>query len=296
MHRWQDQRPPLALPSSNKEAWILSTRLTGNRARVLLCLAAALFGGAALAQPPPPGTSTLLSVTGGPLTFNYQIGSSLPGAQNLYASVSSGTASFTASSNQSWLQVNPAGGTLATGATALSVSINPAGLSAGPYFGSITINAPNASNGSQNVIVTLTVTNFLGLPLFTTGPIPDGCQVPSTATQFTSDTTQIYAWVQFSGASIGDQVTWNWYDPNQVLRFNTATTITFNGDGCAWSWISVSGTSSAAAVGTWNVDYLYNGGLLGRNNFQLSGPGVATASLVLTGGPLAFSYQTGSSL
>src|SRR2546426_873685 len=89
--------------------------------------------------PPPPPDTVTLTVSGGPLTFNYQIGSTVPGAQVLNASVSTGTASFAATPNASWLQVSPTSGTLGTSATSLSVSINPAGLSPTTYNGTITI-------------------------------------------------------------------------------------------------------------------------------------------------------------
>jgi hypothetical protein len=95
---------------------------------VLIAGIAGIAGGQS--GPPLPGASTL-SVAGGPLVFSLQIGSSNPSAQSLYASVSSGTANFTATSNTAWLLVSPGSGVLGTSSTVLTVTINPAGLSAG---------------------------------------------------------------------------------------------------------------------------------------------------------------------
>jgi uncharacterized protein (TIGR03437 family) len=61
----------------------------------------------------------------------------------------------TTSGGGSWLQAGPAAGT--TPAT-LSMSVNPAGLAAGAYTGTITVTAPGASNSPQTITVRLTVT------------------------------------------------------------------------------------------------------------------------------------------
>jgi hypothetical protein len=65
-----------------------------------------------------------------------------------------GLLDWTASSDQSWLQVSPSGG---TGPGIITVSVDVSGLAAGSYQGSISIADANASNSPQSVTVHLQV-------------------------------------------------------------------------------------------------------------------------------------------
>jgi uncharacterized protein (TIGR03437 family) len=91
------------------------------------------------------------------LTFNYRAGDNPPSQQSVSVTGGQGlTFSATAQSNPSgWLTVSPAAGT--TPAT-ISVGINPAGLSAGQYNGSITVAGTGSATGSTTIPVTLNVT------------------------------------------------------------------------------------------------------------------------------------------
>jgi hypothetical protein len=237
-------------------------------------------------------TSPTLSVTGGPLTFNYQIGSAIPSAQGFSALVSSGSAGFTATSNSSWLQVSPGSGTLTTSSTALSVSVNPASLSVGAYNGTITVTANGTAGSPQTVNVTMNVTAPpLGtLPIFTAGPIPSGCSIPASTTQFSNSIEQIYAWVQFTSAQIGDVVEWDWFSPDSGEQTQT-TTINFTGNGCAWANISIFGNANANKAGTWRVNYQYNGVLKSSNSFQLNG---SSCTYAISPGGQAFAPAGGN--
>ncbi len=100
-----------------------------------------------------------LTVSQSTLSFFYQPGGAVPGGQNVSVG-SSGTAlTFTASatttSGGNWLSVTPASG---TAPASLGISVNPAGLAAGTYFGNVTIASTGASNSPQSVSVALTVT------------------------------------------------------------------------------------------------------------------------------------------
>jgi hypothetical protein len=88
------------------------------------------------------------------LSFAYQTGGATPAAQSVSVTGSSATG-FTAASSAAWLTVTPASGTTPG---SLSVAINPSGLAAGSYTGTITVTAASASNSPQTVKVTLTVT------------------------------------------------------------------------------------------------------------------------------------------
>jgi uncharacterized protein (TIGR03437 family) len=94
--------------------------------------------------------ATTLAASPEALNFSYQIGGSLPPSQSIQLSASSnGAVSFTAATSANWLSVAPTSG--ATPAT-LVVSVSPAGLAAGPYSGTVTVNAV------ASIAISLTVT------------------------------------------------------------------------------------------------------------------------------------------
>jgi uncharacterized protein (TIGR03437 family) len=110
------------------------------------------------------GQPTVSVTTTGPLSFSYAAGSATPASQTItLAGSGSSSASFTAvattTSGANWLSVSPASGTIASGSTMpVTVSVNPANLTAGTYNGSISINGGAGTTGSGIVNVTLTVT------------------------------------------------------------------------------------------------------------------------------------------
>ncbi|MFN0100660.1 MAG: BACON domain-containing protein [Bryobacteraceae bacterium] len=104
------------------------------------------------------GPQQTLTVSPTTLTFSHQLGAAAPATQTVSLS-SSGTAlnfttAATTASGGAWLTATPASGT--TGAT-VTIGVNPAGLAAGTYTGTVTITAPGASNSPQTVSVTLTI-------------------------------------------------------------------------------------------------------------------------------------------
>ncbi len=89
------------------------------------------------------------------LTFNYQIGGSNPAAQNAAVTSSTSTAiTYTATTATSWLTTTASGTTPGS----LSVGVNPAGMAAGTYTGSISVMGTGASNSPVSLPVTLNVT------------------------------------------------------------------------------------------------------------------------------------------
>jgi uncharacterized protein (TIGR03437 family) len=124
---------------------------------------------------PPAGSTTqtvvvTLNVTPAPqlavtpvaLTFDSQTGGAAPAAKSMNVASTGTPLNFTVSSNAAWLSASPS-----TGATPspVSVSVNPAGLAAGSYSGTITISAPGAT--AQTVAVTL---NVVASPQLTLSP------------------------------------------------------------------------------------------------------------------------------
>ncbi len=91
------------------------------------------------------------------VNFSYTIGTAAPQAQTVQVTSSGSTAQFTAavSNTAPWLTVTPTSG--ATPAP-VSLSVNPAGLTAGTYTGTVAITSPSsASSPAATITVTLTV-------------------------------------------------------------------------------------------------------------------------------------------
>jgi uncharacterized protein (TIGR03437 family) len=108
---------------------------------------------AIMAALPNPST-----ISGSPtsLQFAYTVGGTAVAAQSIQITNSgSGTLNWIATASAAWLTVSPASG---TAPSTLSVSVSPAGLSAGTYTGNIQITASGASDTPFSVPVTLTVT------------------------------------------------------------------------------------------------------------------------------------------
>jgi uncharacterized protein (TIGR03437 family) len=90
------------------------------------------------------------------LNFAYKIGGTAPAAQGVNIAAAAGIAyTATPSTPGSWLAVTPGSGALPS---SLSVSVNPATLTAGTYQSSINITAAGTSNSPLPIPVTLTVT------------------------------------------------------------------------------------------------------------------------------------------
>ncbi|MEW6246117.1 MAG: choice-of-anchor D domain-containing protein [Nitrospirota bacterium] len=92
------------------------------------------------------------------LSFTAAQGAANPAAQTVnVTNPGSGTLTWTASDNASWLTLNTTSGTTTTETDPITVSVNTSGLSAGTYNAVITITASGATNTPQTVPVTLTL-------------------------------------------------------------------------------------------------------------------------------------------
>jgi len=102
------------------------------------------------------GASATLQVTPAVMTFTHQTtGSANPPSQTVQITSTGTTANWTASSTANWLTVTPQSG-VTPGAVA--VGVNPAGLSAGTYNGTVTVSSSGVTNSPRTINVTLTVT------------------------------------------------------------------------------------------------------------------------------------------
>jgi uncharacterized protein (TIGR03437 family) len=124
----------------------------------------------------------LVSVSPAALSFSYQSGGAIPPTRNLSVASVPGSMDFTVSattaSGGNWLSVAPSTGT--TPAT-VTVSVNPAGLPAGSYNGTVRIAAAGAANSPLSIAVALIAGPATPLPSSYTISTIAGAGVPGFA-------------------------------------------------------------------------------------------------------------------
>src|SRR5581483_8861793 len=131
--------------------------------------------------------------------------------------------------NPSWLGVTPASGTSAGGQTGapIALHVNPVGLPAGQYYGSVNVSAPNALNSPQSVSVLLNVLQ---------------------SSQTLSGASLSAGGLIFAGAAGGPlplQQQVAIFNPSNASVSYSALAVTANGTG----WLTVSPTIGAASPG-----------------------------------------------
>ncbi len=92
-----------------------------------------------------------ISLSRSSLSFAFTVGGTTPAAQSVsVANTGGGTLTYSVASNAAWLIASASGSTI-------TVSINPAGLTANTYQGIVTVASSAASNSPQTISVVLTV-------------------------------------------------------------------------------------------------------------------------------------------
>jgi len=109
---------------------------------------AALSAAAAL-----PGAKPYFSADQNSISIDYPLGSAAPAPAAVKLTSENGAGAFTVKSSASWLSVDLATG---TAPASLSITANPAGLSAADYAGEVTI-TPNSGGVPQSIMVHLHV-------------------------------------------------------------------------------------------------------------------------------------------
>src|SRR5207244_5590655 len=79
-----------------------------------------------------------LTLTPSSLNFAYQVGGATPAGQSVAVASSGAALSYAVTSSATWLAATPASGSTPG---SLSVSVNPSGLAAGTYNGTISVAA-----------------------------------------------------------------------------------------------------------------------------------------------------------
>jgi len=149
------------------------------------------------------------------LTFTGMEGGTNPATQTLNITNTGGaTLSWTASDTAAWLGLSPTSGTTTKETDVVTVSVNTAGLLANTYTAMITLTAPGATNSTEQVSVTLTVTPALPTigqsPTFLTFIAQEGGAPPTPQTLNITDTgkgtlswtvSETAGWLSLSAAS-----------------------------------------------------------------------------------------------
>ena len=195
-----------------------------------------------------------------PPSFTTTVNGSAPAAQTITLSSTNPATTITysvaTSANTPWLSVLPAGGgSTAPGSNTLFVQVNPLGLAAGNYNGSITITSSGVANSPLTIPVSLTVTSgtITLNPTSLSFSVATGGVAPAQAVQVSTNGSQ----VTFSAVGTPNSGAVNW------LSATPAT-------GTTPGSISVSVDASKLTPGT------YNG------TVTVSAPNAAAANLPVT--------------
>jgi Secretion system C-terminal sorting domain/Viral BACON domain len=215
---------PIALTLSDDQTWMSVSPASGNTPQ----LATVSFTAAALAPGNYNGTITVagtgaantprtvavilhvtplpsnLVVTTGPLSFTATQGGANPANQPISINTDNDPLSFTITDDQTWLSVSPASGTTPANP---AVSVNIAGLTPGPYSGTITVTSAGAANSPRTITVNLTVAAapisnlVVSESLLNFVAQANGANPPSQGFNITSDNLQL-------NVSVSDNAPW----------------------------------------------------------------------------------------
>ena len=226
-----------------------------------------------------------MTVSPGPLTFNYQIaGTNNVTQKNLTINSSGSQLAFSAiasvnpnSGGVQWLSVSPtAAGTPAT----LTVTVTPGTLPVGTYIGTITLNSASASNPTQNVQVTLNVSAQPLLDLSTNGlnfSYQVGGALPADQTVIPNATS----------ANLNYTIA--------VSTNNTGNWLTYAANGITPAAVTVSVNPVGLPAGNYSGTITFNA-LNGGNNPQTVQVSLSVSSnptLSVNSAALTFNFETG---
>ena len=215
------------------------------------------------------------------LTFQYAITGAVPVGQWIQLTNSGGgVLNWTATSNASWLKVTPASG---TAPSLLVVSVQPSGLAAATYSGSIQISSAGASNTPVTIPVSLIV-----------APQPPAIALSAQSLQFSytiGGSVPAGQSIQVTNAG-GGTLNWTGTSSPSWLKVTPAS-------GTAPSTLTASVVPSGLAAGTYNGSIQISSA--GASNTPVTIPvnlivAAAPPSLAVSPQTLTFNYTIGASL
>jgi uncharacterized protein (TIGR03437 family) len=280
---------PVNVSTSSSGNWLLVTASTGTTPTALTVsinptgLTAATYNGTITVTASGAGNSPLqlpvtlnvapiptLTALPSSLSFAFQSGGSPPPTQVISLGSSGATLSFSAvaASTGSWLSV--ASSSNLTPAS-LTISVNPAGLAVGTYNGTITVNAPDASNRTLTIPATLTVSaspvlSIAPLSLMfahdrgQTTPSPQDIRLTSNSPLAFSAKTEGGGWLSVSPAAGTTPATLKVaIDPTGLALGAHTAKVIISASGASNSLQTVNVTLNEVAVGTPTVLAVTNG-------------------------------------
>ncbi len=179
----------------------------------------------------------LLSINAPPAAFNYSVGGTTPASQSVILSTSSTSLGISVFSNlpagQTWLSALPSAPAASAAAPAtITISVNPAGLAAGTYTGTVRIVANGAGNTPFDIPVTLNV---------------------SSSTLLNVTPSQLAYTYQTGGPQpVGQTI--NVASSSGSLNYTVTATTT----GCGTSWITLSQPGGTTGAGGSSVSVFVN--------------------------------------
>jgi len=227
--------------------------------------------------------ASLPTLTAAPasLSFTYQTGGTTPAAQAVAVTSSGNAVSYTTATSATWLSATPASGSTPG---SVSVSVNPTGLAAGSYSGSVTITSSGASNSPKMVPVTLTVTST-SLPTLTASP------ASLSFTYQSGGATPAAKIANLSSSSSGSLS----YTAAASAAWLTLTPASGNTPGSLSIGVNPTGLTTGTYNGTVTVTASGASNSPLKIAVTLAVTGASTgASLNLTPGNLTFNYASGS--
>ncbi len=229
-------------------------------------------------------TKPALNLSPTSVTFNFQIGGSTPTAQKVATTSSTSTViPYSASTSTAWLTATGSGSTPGS----INLSVNPSGLAAGTYTGSVSVTGTGASNSPVSLPVTLNVTTA------TTNP---NINLTPSSLSFT------YA---VGGSAPGSKTL--------SLASSTGSTLSYTAAASGGSWLSL-GSASGSTPGSVGVSVnptgmaagSYNGTITVTSGGAANSPQSVPVTLTVTSGTgsgrltasprwLSFNYAAGQS-
>lgn len=157
---WLSVTPPGATTPGNLTVAVNPSGLAAGSYAGTVRITATDSAGGTIEVPVTLSVNSMLTSNPATLTFAYRVDGSIPPAQTVNVTSNgsavsiASVASVTTPTGGTWLSVSPSSGTTPA---ALTVSVNPAGLSPGTYTGRIRSTAQDSAGGLSDVVVTLTV-------------------------------------------------------------------------------------------------------------------------------------------
>jgi uncharacterized protein (TIGR03437 family) len=200
------------------------------------------------------GVPATFNAGGGPLSFTASSGGSVTASQPISLASSVPGLAFTASSNNSWIQISSSTGTMPA---TISISVDPSQLSAGTLTGQVSIQSPLAATPSVTLQVTAVISPAVPAKLTATTAAVNLNIVRGTGG--TSDTDGQFTLQNTGGGTITANVValsvpW--------LQTNATSPVTIT-PGVPVS-VTLSTVSSSLSPGTYSTNVTVDGGPAGK--------------------------------